>query len=150
MVMGKVRDILKLKGNAIFSVKPSITVFEALEMMVDKNIGALLVTDEGKFVGIFTERDYARKVILKGKSSKEISLSEVMTENPLTVTPETGIDECMKLMSSKFLRYIPVLDKDVLVGVISIGDVVKFIIDEQRYIIEDLEQYITGHHSEPM
>lgn len=148
--MGKVRDILKLKGNAIFSVKPSITVFEALEIMVDKNIGALLVTDEGKFVGIFTERDYARKVILKGKTSRETLISEIMTESPLTVTPETSIDDCMKLMSSKFLRYIPVLDKDVLVGVISIGDVVKFIIDEQRYIIEDLEQYITGHHSEPI
>jgi CBS domain-containing protein len=148
--MGKVRDILKTKGSAIFSVKPAITVYEALELMVEKNIGALLVSDQGKFVGIFTERDYARKVILKGKTSKETTIREVMTENPATVTPDSSIDDCMKLMSAKFIRYIPVLDKGDLVGMISIGDVVKFIIDEQRYIIEDLEHYITGHHSEPM
>jgi CBS domain-containing protein len=148
--MGKVRDILKQKGTAIFSVKPAITVYEALEMMVEKNIGALLVSDQGKFVGIFTERDYARKVILKGKTSRETTIREVMTENPLTVTPDSSIDECMKIMSAKFIRYIPVLEKDELVGMISIGDVVKFIIDEQRFIIEDLEHYITGHHSESL
>jgi CBS domain-containing protein len=146
--MGKVRDILKIKGTSIFSVKPAITVFEALELMVEKNIGALLVSDEGKFVGIFTERDYARKVILKGKTSKETVIKEIMTENPVTATPDTSIDDCMKLMSAKGIRYIPVLNNGDLVGMISIGDVVKFIIDEQRYIIEDLEHYITGHHSE--
>ena len=148
--MGKVRDILKQKGTAIFSVKPAITVYEALEVMVEKNIGALLVTDQGKFLGIFTERDYARKVILKGKTSKETTIREVMSENPVTVTPDSSIDDCMKIMSAKFIRYIPVLHNAELVGMVSIGDVVKFIIDEQRYIIEDLEHYITGHHSEPM
>ncbi|HYC86210.1 MAG TPA: CBS domain-containing protein [Chryseosolibacter sp.] len=148
--MGKVRDILKQKGTAIFSVKPAITVYEALELMVEKNIGALLVSDQGKFVGIFTERDYARKVILKGKTSKETLIREVMTENPVTATPDTSIDDCMKLMSDKGIRYIPVVNNGDLVGMISIGDVVKFIIDEQRYIIEDLEHYITGHHSEPI
>lgn len=144
--MGKVRDILKTKGTSIFSVSPSITVYEALELMVERNIGALLVSDRGKFVGIFTERDYARKVVLKGKTSRETLIREVMSENPVTVTPDTGIDECMKQMSEKGIRYIPVLDKGELTGVISIGDVVKFVIDEQKFIIEDLEHYITGHH----
>ena len=148
--MPRVSDVLARKGRGLVTLPSTASVLEAARLMNERGVGAVLVVDHGALVGIFTERDYARKVILKGKSSREISLSEVMTENPLTVTPETGIDECMKLMSSKFLRYIPVLDKDVLVGVISIGDVVKFIIDEQRYIIEDLEQYITGHHSEPM
>lgn len=149
--MGKVRDILKTKGTSIFSVKPNITVYDTLKLMVEKNIGAVLVSnDQGKFVGIFTERDYARKVILKGKTSKETLIGEVMAENPVTVTPDDTIDGCMKIMSSKFIRYIPVMDKDELVGLISIGDVVKYIIEEQKYIIEDLEQYITGHHSEPM
>ena len=149
--MGKVRDVLKLKGNSIFSVKPSITVYEALEIMVEKNIGALLVCDQSnKFVGIFTERDYARKVILKGKTSRETSIKEVMAENPVTATPDTSIDECMKIMSAKSIRYIPVLNNGELVGLISIGDVVEFTINEQRYIIEDLEHYITGHQSESL
>jgi CBS domain-containing protein len=146
--MGKVRDILQIKGNNVFSVQPAITVYQALELMVEKNIGALLVSDQGKFVGIFTERDYARKVILKGKTSKETLIGEIMTENPVTVTPDTTIDDCMKLMTEKFIRYIPVIENENLKGVISIGDVVKYIIEEQRYIIEDLEHYITGHHSE--
>jgi CBS domain-containing protein len=146
--MGKVRDILQIKGTSTFSVQPAITVYQALELMVEKNIGALLVSDQGKFVGIFTERDYARKVILKGKTSKETLIGEIMTENPVTVTPDDSIDDCMKLMTSKFIRYIPVMQQGNLMGVISIGDVVKYIIEEQKYIIEDLEHYITGHHSE--
>jgi CBS domain-containing protein len=148
--MGKVRDILRVKGNSIFSVMPTMTVFEALELMVEKNIGALLVSDQGKFVGIFTERDYARKVVLKGKTSKETTIKEVMTENPFSVTPDSSIDDCMKVMTEKFIRYLPVTDNGNLIGMISIGDVVKFTIEEQRYIIEDLEHYITGHHSEPL
>jgi CBS domain-containing protein len=148
--MGKVRDILRVKGNSIFTVKPTMTVFEALELMVEKNIGALLVSDQGKFVGIFTERDYARKVVLKGKTSKETTIGDVMTENPFTVTPDTSIDDCMKVMTEKFIRYLPAVHNGDLVGVISIGDVVKFVIEEQRYIIEDLEHYITGHHSESL
>ena len=146
--MGKVRDILRVKGNSIFTVEPTMTVFEALELMVEKNIGALLVSDQGKFVGIFTERDYARKVVLKGKTSKETKMKEVMTENPITVTPDTSIDECMKIMTSKFIRHLPVTNNGDLTGLISIGDVVRFVIDEQTHIIEDLEHYITGHHSE--
>jgi CBS domain-containing protein len=148
--MGKVRDILRIKGNAIFSVTPTTTIYEALELMVEKNIGALLVSDHDKLVGIFTERDYARKVILKGKSSRDTLIGEAMTANPFTVTPDASIDECMKLMSGKKFRHIPVVLNEGLLGMISIGDVVKFIIDEQRYIIEDLEHYITGHHTESL
>jgi CBS domain-containing protein len=121
-----------------------------LELMVQKNIGALLVSNQGKFVGIFTERDYARKVILKGKTSKETTIQEIMSENPVTVTPDDSIDDCMKIMTTQFIRYLPALQDGNLVGMISIGDVVKYIIEEQRYIIEDLEHYITGHHSETL
>jgi CBS domain-containing protein len=146
--MGKVRNILQIKGTGTFSVQPATTVYQALELMVEKNIGALLVSDQGKFVGIFTERDYARKVILKGKTSKETMIGEIMTENPVTVSPDDSIDDCMKIMVSKYIRHLPVMQQGDLLGLISIGDVVKYIIEEQRYIIEDLEHYITGHYAE--
>ena len=143
--MAKVRNILQVKGNTIYSVAPDNTVYEALEVMMEKNLGALLVIDNNHFVGIFTEKDYARKVILKGKASKETLVKEIMSEHPITVTPDTTIEECMKLMSSSYIRHLPVLEKDELVGLISIGDLVRFIMEEQRTIIEDLEHYITGH-----
>jgi CBS domain-containing protein len=142
--MGKVRQILQEKGTAVFTVPPSITIYQALEIMADKNVGGLLVTENDKLVGIFTERDYARKLILKGKSSKDTTINQLMTPNPFTVEADTGIDECMKLMSDKHIRHLPVVENGGLIGIISIGDVVRFIIDEQRYIIEHLEQYITG------
>lgn len=141
--MGKVRNIIQSKGNAVFSIQSGITVYNALELMFEKSIGALLVVDNGKFVGIFTERDYARKLILKGKSSKETLIREVMTEHPITVTLDTSIEDCMKIMSDKKIRHLPVMENDKLAGVISVGDVVKFIIEEQKFIIENLEQYIT-------
>ncbi|MGC1241745.1 MAG: CBS domain-containing protein [Chryseosolibacter sp.] len=140
--MGKVRNIIQTKGNAIFSVPSTITVYQALEVMFEKNIGALLVVDEGKFLGIFTERHYARKLALRGKSSKETSIGEIMTEQPVTVTPETSIEECMRTMSSKKIRHLPVMEHDRLVGIVSMGDVVRYIIDEQKFIIDNLEQYI--------
>lgn len=143
--MGKVRNILQRKTSSLFSVHPDATVYEALELMVEKNVGALLVTSNGNLKGIFTERDYARKVILQGKSSKETVVSEIMTEHPPTVSPDDTIEECMRLMTHKFIRHLPVIDGSQLVGLISIGDVVKFIIEEQRFIIENLEHYITGH-----
>lgn len=143
--MGKVRNILQAKGNSGISVNPDTNVFTALELMFERNIGALLVIENDKFIGIFTERDYARKVILKGKSSKEIQIREIMTENPPTVTPDNTIEECMWLMTNKFIRHLPVLDDGKLVGIISIGDVVKYIIDEQKFIIGNLENYITGN-----
>lgn len=143
--MGKVRNILQAKGNSTISVSPDTNVFSALELMFERNIGALLVIDKDKFIGIFTERDYARKVILKGKSSKEIPVREIMTENPPSVSSDTTIEECMWLMTNKFIRHLPVIDNGKLVGLISIGDVVKYIIDEQKFIIGNLENYITGN-----
>lgn len=143
--MGKVRNILQKKGNTIYSIDPDSTVYNALELMMEKNLGVLLVIANGKFTGMFSERDYARKVILKGKASKETPIREVMTEHPVTVTPDTTVEECMKLMTSKYIRHLPVLENSELVGLISIGDLVRFIIEEQQVIIEDLEHYITGH-----
>lgn len=141
--MGKVRNIIQTKGSTVFSVPSNTTVYKALELMLEKGIGALLIIDDGNFVGIFTERDYARKLILKGKASKETPISEVMTRNPITVTPDTSIEDCMKIMSDKKFRHLPVMDNNKLAGLISVGDVVKFIIEEQKFIIENLEQYIT-------
>ncbi|RNI26489.1 CBS domain-containing protein [Rufibacter latericius] len=143
--MGKVRNILANKGHKIYSIEPDDTVYQALELMCEKNLGALLIIDRGRFTGIFTERDYARKVILKGKASKETLVREIMSERPATVTPDTSIEDCMKLMTLSYIRHLPVLENDELVGLISIGDVVKYIIDEQKFIIENLEHYITGH-----
>jgi CBS domain-containing protein len=144
--MGKVRNILQAKGNQVFSVEPTTTVYRAIELMSDKNIGGLLITDaDGKMLGIFTERDYARRVILQGRSSKDTDIGEIMTADPVTVSPDNSIEDCMKLMTGRFVRHLPVLDNGCLCGMISIGDVVRFIIDEQRGIIEELEVYITGH-----
>jgi CBS domain-containing protein len=143
-IVGKVRNILETKKTAPVIISPDNTVFEALELMFEKNIGALLVTDQDRFVGIFTERDYARKVILKGKASKEIMVSEIMTQNPPTVSPDTTIEECMSMMTDKYIRHLPVIDEETLTGIISIGDVVKYIIEDQQYIIGNLKHYITG------
>ncbi len=142
--MGKVRNILESKGSSIFSVEPSTIVYHAIEMMAQKNIGGLLICEGGKLVGIFTERDYARKLILKGKSSKETPIGDLMTKNPFTVSPDSSIEECMQLMSNRRIRHLPVIDNGNLVGVISIGDVVRFIIEEQKSIIAHLESYIAG------
>lgn len=142
--MGKVRSILDSKGKNVFSVDPSTVVYKAIELMAEKNIGGLLITENGKLVGIFTERDYARKLILKGKSSKDTTIGELMTRNPFTVTMDSSIEECMQLMSNRRIRHLPVVDNNELIGVISIGDVVRFIIEEQKSIIEHLEHYIAG------
>jgi|SRR5688572_6556163 CBS domain-containing protein len=142
--MGKVRNILESKGRNVFSVEPSTVVYKAIETMAEKNIGGLLITEHGKLVGIFTERDYARKLILKGKSSNTTTIGELMTRDPFTVTLDSSIEECMELMSSRRIRHLPVLDNGELIGVISIGDVVRFIIEEQKSIIEHLEHYIAG------
>jgi CBS domain-containing protein len=141
--MGKVRNIIQTKGNAVFSIPSTTTVYSALETMLEKSIGALLVVDDGKFVGIFTERDYARKLILKGKASKDTLIREVMTEHPISVTLDSSIEDCMKIMTDKKIRHLPVMENEKLVGLISVGDVVKFVIEEQKFIIESLEQYIS-------
>jgi CBS domain-containing protein len=141
--MGKVKDILRSKGYNVYFVEPSIMVYRAIELMCEKNIGGLLIVENEKLEGIFTERDYARKLILKGKSSKNTPISELMTKNPITVSPETTIDDCMGLMTGRKIRHLPVVEDDRLVGLISIGDVVKHIIEEQKDIIEHLENYIS-------
>lgn len=140
--MGKVKDILASKGKIVFSVEPTTIVYRAIEMMCEKNIGGLLIVENGKLVGIFTERDYARKLILKGKSSKDTPISELMTKNPFSVSSENSIEDCMNLMTDKHIRHLPVVDENQLIGMISIGDVVKQIIHEQKGIIEHLESYI--------
>jgi|SRR5438128_2943496 len=142
--MKTVTQLLRTKGREILSVSPETPVFNALEVMADKNVGALLVVEGGELVGIFSERDYARKVILKGKSSKEIPVREIMSSHVLYVRPEQTIEDCMALMTDKHVRHLPVLDQGRLIGVISIGDVVKALIDEQQFIIEQLQNYITG------
>jgi CBS domain-containing protein len=143
--MGKVRDILRSKGSVVFSVSPDVTVYEGIEIMCAKNVGGLLITENDKPVGIFTERDYARKVVLKGKSSKDTPMREIMTSKLITVSSDHTVEDCMAIMTDKHIRHLPVVDGDLLVGLISIGDVVRFVINEQRDIIDQLEHYITGH-----
>lgn len=142
--MATVQNILDEKGGKVFSVPPGTSVYHALELMVEKNVSSLLITENDKLSGIFTERDYARKVVLKGKSSKETPVSDIMTANVITVTPANTIDECMKLMTGKFIRHLPVVENGKLLGVVSIGDLVRAIIHEQKFIIENMQQYIAG------
>ncbi|MDH4074192.1 MAG: CBS domain-containing protein [Gammaproteobacteria bacterium] len=142
--MKTVRQILDEKGNAVFSVSPDDTVFESLRRMADKGIGSLLVMDGDKLVGIVTERDYARKIILEGKSSKSTTVGEIMTRKVLCVTPERTVDECMALMSDKRARHLPVVDHKQVIGIVSIGDLVKTLISEQQVLIDQLQHYITG------
>jgi CBS domain-containing protein len=140
----KVKDILKAKGSNVYTVHGGNTVLEALQIMNDKNVGGLLVVDGIKLVGIFTERDYARKIVRKGKTSKDTPVSELMTPNPYFVTPEQSIEDCMSLMSDKHIRHLPVMEHESIVGVISISDVVRTIIDNQKFTIDQLAKYITG------
>jgi CBS domain-containing protein len=135
---------LKSKGHEIWSVRPGDTVFDAVKQMADKEAGALLVMDGNKLVGIVTERDYARKIILEGKSSKHVTVSEVMTRKVLCATPERTVDECMALMTDSRTRHLPVVDHKRVVGVISIGDLVKAMISEQKMLIDQLQHYISG------
>lgn len=142
--MYTVEQILKTKGRQVWSVPPDSSVLEALQLMADKNIGAVLVIDKGKLVGIFSERDYARKVILQGRSSKDTPVADVMTTRVTYVQPKHTTDECMALMTDGHFRHLPVIDNMQVVGVISIGDVVKAVISKQEFVIEQLENYITG------
>ena len=136
--------ILQEKGNRIWSVSPATMAYAALALMAENNLGAVLVMEEAGIVGIFSERDYARKVILKGKSSRETPVREIMTEDVLFVRPDHSIQDCMALMTEKRTRYLPVMEGAKLVGVISIGDVVKAIISEHEFVIRQLENYIAG------
>ena len=143
--MKSVAHILKSKPDAtVQSIAPTASVLEALKLMASKNIGALLVMEGPQIVGIFTERDYARKIALKGRSSAQTLMHEVMTPSVMFVTPEQSADQCMALMTENRLRHLPVVKDNKLVGLVSIGDLVKDIISEQQFIIEQLECYITG------
>jgi len=142
--MAAVKNILETKGTTTFTITPGTSVYHALELMVEKNVSALLVMENDQLAGIFTERDYARKVVLKGKKSQETQISDIMTRDLITVTSESSIDECMELMTGKFIRHLPVVDGGKLTGIISIGDVVRSIIKEQKSIIGHMEQYIAG------
>ncbi len=142
--MSYVRNILQKKGNGILTIESDATVYQALEFMVEKNIGALLVMDSGEFIGIFTERDYARKVILQGKASKKTLIKEIMNDHPITVTPHNTVKDCMALMTDKVIRYLPVVDDANLVGIVSMSDIVKHVMEEQKFIIENLQNYISS------
>ena len=142
--MKTVKDILRIKGNEIWTTTPDATVYEALQTMAEKNVGALVVLDADTVVGIMSERDYARKVILHGRSSREIRVREIMTSEVYFVRPEQDIQECMAQMTEKRVRHLPALENDRLVGIISIGDVVKALIAEHESTIKHLEDYITG------
>lgn len=141
--MKTVREMLLKKGNKIHSISPNQKIFEALQLMADKDVGALLVLDGESLVGIISERDYARKVALEGKSSKDSPVSEIMSSKVMYVETDSSTSECMALMINKKIRHLPVYDKGKLVGVISIGDVVNAIIDEKEFEIDQLVRYIT-------
>jgi CBS domain-containing protein len=143
--MKTVAQLLRSKPHGVLSIGPDTAVFHALQLMADKNVGALLVLDGDNLVGIFSERDYARKIILVGKSSKETAVREIMSSHVLYVRPQQTIEDCMALMTDKHVRHLPVLEDERVIGVISIGDVVKGIISEQEFMIEQLQNYISGH-----
>jgi CBS domain-containing protein len=139
--MKRVSDILKAKGSEIWAVSPDTLVFDALRLMAEKNIGAVVVARDGELAGIMSERDYARKVILYGKASKDTRVRDIMSEKVVTASPDASLDYCMELMSSRHIRHLPVIEYERLAGVLSIGDVVNAIIGEQQYAIERLRQF---------
>ena len=142
---GTISEILNHKGATVWSVSPEMMVFDAIQMMADKNIGALLVIEQGKLVGILSERDYTRKVALKGKSSKQTPVKEILSEQLIHVSPAHTVEDCMRLMTEHRVRHLPVLDGDKIVGVVSIGDLVNWIITAQTTTIHQLQTYITGY-----
>ena len=144
--MTTIAQLLNTKGNQVWSVEPKATIFKALEIMSEKEIGALLVMEDGKLTGIFSERDYARKVILKGKSSKETPVGELMTKKVFYMDPQKTINDCMAMMTAKRIRHVPVIEDNQVMGIVTIGDVVNQIISEQEVTINHLENYITGSH----
>jgi CBS domain-containing protein len=142
--MKRVKDVLEVKGNDVWSIEPGASVYNAMKLMADKEVGALMVIEGTELVGIISERDYARKVILEGRSSRTTQVREIMTSRLVYAEPEQNIEECMVVMTERRVRHLPVIDGGRLIGVISIGDLVKSIITEQRFIIEQLERYISG------
>jgi CBS domain-containing protein len=145
-IAGSVGAILAHKGSAVWSIAPNATVFDAIQLMADKNVGALPVIENGGLVGIISERDYTRKVILKGKSSKETPVKDIMTLELLTARPGDSVTECMHVMTEKRVRHLPVVEGGQMIGLISIGDLVRRIISAQTATIDNLEKYITGDY----
>ena len=140
-----VGQVLRVKGHGFHAVGPEAIAFDALEIMAEKNVGALLVVERGRLIGVFSERDYARKVILKGKSSKNTLVRDLMSSPPITVGTDASLRDCMVLMTENHIRHLPVIESGILLGVVSIGDVVNAIISEQETAIQDLENYIAGN-----
>jgi CBS domain-containing protein len=140
--MKTLKQLLEAKGREVYSITPDARVFDALKLMADKSVGALIVMEGGRIVGILSERDYARKVILHGKSSHDIQVRDIMTSKVITVHPGQTVEECMTLMTEKHIRHLPVTEGERLIGVLSIGDLVKEVIAEQRQTIQQLESYI--------
>jgi CBS domain-containing protein len=139
-----ISEILSHKGSSVWSISPDATVFEAIQLMAEKNVGAVLVIEKGKLVGIISERDYTRKVVLKGKSSKTATVREILSSHVIHVSPSQTVEECMRLMTDHHIRHLPVLDGDKIVGIVSIGDLVNWIITAQHTAISQLQTYITG------
>ena len=142
--MKSTRQLLEAKGSEVWSVHPDAAVYDAIEMMADKEVGALMVLDGGALVGVISERDYARKVILRGRSSKDTAVKEIMTARVIYARPDQTVEDCMALMTEKRIRHLPIVDGEDLLGVVSIGDLVKTMLAEQQFVIEQLEQYISG------
>ena len=146
-VTGTIDAILAQKGSEIFSITPEATVFEAVELMANKNVGALLVIQDGKLVGLISERDYTRKVMLRGKKSRETQVREIMSSDLTVVSPREPVENCLRMMTDKRVRHLPVLDGETIRGVISIGDLVKWVIATQSAAIAHLEMYISGGYT---
>jgi CBS domain-containing protein len=142
--MRSVKDILQEKGTQVYAISPDAKVYEALQLMADKNVGALMVMEGDRAVGLISERDYARKIVLKGKFSKDVPVHEIMTADIVRISPDRNVENCMELMTDKRVRHLPVFDNDRLIGIISIGDIVKAIIEHKEEIIKQLEGYIKG------
>ncbi len=142
--MKTVRDVLKEKGNQVWSISAGASVYDALKLMAEKGIGALVVLDGENVVGIFSERDYAREVELKGRTARDTSVGDIMTHKVIYIQPDNTVEECMAVMTHRRIRHLPVMDEGRLVGLVSIGDIVKAVISEQQFMIQQLEHYITG------
>ncbi len=142
--MKRIQTLLKKKGYDVWSIAPDASVYDAIHLMAEKAVGALIVMDGQKLVGVISERDYARKIILEGRSSENTKISEIMSSEVITTGPDNKIEECMAIMTERRIRHLPVLDGNEVLGVISLGDLVKYIIAEQQFVIEQMERYING------
>jgi CBS domain-containing protein len=149
-VLDRISMVLRQKGNVVISIRSDASVYSAIEMMAEKQVGALLVMEDERLRGVISERDYARKVILKGRSSKDTLVRDIMTESPITIELDASVDEAMRIMTTNRIRHLPVLDAEGhVVGVLSIGDLVNWILTSQHETIEHLERYISGGHAAP-